>query len=328
MDDSARQHYSAEYAARHGDFALIPAAYAFLLDGDRVLLQLRSGTGYYDGWWGASAAGHVERGESAVDAARREAAEEIGVAIDADALVPLTTVHRTGSGGPADERVDFFFACRRWNVVPVLLEPETAADLRWFPLDALPERVVHHERFVLEAVAAGAAPPIAAFGFAAPDATAEAAESGPVPPATTADGDDDLVYGGADTSDLDDLIAFWLTAAENGSRPVDTPAAVGRLIGRDPDAVIVARRGGRIVGTIIAGFDGWRAHLYRLAVDPAERRRGVGRELLRRAEERLVALGVTRIDAMVLDDNDLGRRLWTALGYTEQLDWRRWVRTP
>lgn len=165
MDAGSRQFYSEDYAARHGRFALIPAAYVFLFDGTKVLLQLRAGTGYYDGWWGASAAGHVEAGESVFAAARREAAEEIGVAIDASALVPLTTVHRTGAGAAIDERVDFFFACRRWNGVPLILEPDTAADLRWFELDALPELVVHHERAVLEAVRRGEVAAVLGVGF-------------------------------------------------------------------------------------------------------------------------------------------------------------------
>ena len=83
-----------------------------------------------------------------------------------------------------------------------------------------------------------------------------------------------------------------------------------------------------IVGTVIAGYDGWRAHVYRLAVAPDQRRRGIGRELMRRAEARLASLGATRFDAMVLEHNGLGRTLWSSLGYTEQFDWRRWVRSP
>ena len=45
-----------------------------------VLLQLRQNTGYMDGHWAAAAAGHVERGETAYDAAQREAAEELDIA--------------------------------------------------------------------------------------------------------------------------------------------------------------------------------------------------------------------------------------------------------
>jgi ribosomal protein S18 acetylase RimI-like enzyme len=128
-------------------------------------------------------------------------------------------------------------------------------------------------------------------------------------------------------ADVDDLLALWEQAAENGSRPPDTAAAVTALLSRDPEAVIVAEHDGVLIGSVIAGWDGWRYHLYRLAVHPGWRRRGIGSALLDAAEDRLRALGATRIDAMVLDGNDLGQGLWRASGYSRQDDWRRWVKS-
>lgn len=149
-------------------FQVVPAAYVFLLRAgpgvDEVLLQLRQNTGYRDGHWAAAAAGHVEAGESAGAAAAREAVEEIGVTVTA--IVPLTAMHRTHSNGrPVDERVDFFFTCRQWTGEPRIAEAAKAADLGWFPLDALPDPVVPHERFVLDGLRTGDLPPIVTFGF-------------------------------------------------------------------------------------------------------------------------------------------------------------------
>lgn len=127
-------------------------------------------------------------------------------------------------------------------------------------------------------------------------------------------------------ADVDALIDFWLVAGENDGRPADHPAAVRRQLVRDPDALLVAELDGRIVGTVIAGWDGWRAHLYRLAVHPSYRRQGIGALLLAHAEDRLRALGATRLDAMVLDGNDLGAAAWVAAGYAPQTEWRRWVK--
>jgi 8-oxo-dGTP diphosphatase len=147
-------------------FRVIPAAYVLLRRADQVLLQLRQGTGYRDGHWAAAAAGHVEADEPVFAAARREAAEELGVTIDPADLVPLTAMHRThGNGDPIDERVDFFVECRRWRGEPRPLEIARTADLRWFPLDGLPEPVVPHERFVLDALRAGGLAPIVTYGF-------------------------------------------------------------------------------------------------------------------------------------------------------------------
>ena len=148
---------------------MVPAAYVLLLRttdrGEEVLLHLRRGTGWRDEHW-AAAAGHVEAEESVFAAACREAAEEVGVTIAPGDLVPLTTMHRTHvDHQPIDERVDFFFGCHRWSGEPRLMEEAKAADVRWFPLAELPEPVVPHERFVLEAMRTGSLEPITAYGF-------------------------------------------------------------------------------------------------------------------------------------------------------------------
>jgi ribosomal protein S18 acetylase RimI-like enzyme len=130
----------------------------------------------------------------------------------------------------------------------------------------------------------------------------------------------------ATPGDVPELLALWEVAAENGGRPADTAQAVLALLDRDPGACLVARHSGRIVGTLIAGWDGWRAHLYRLAVHPGMRRQGIARALLEAGAERLRALGATRLDAMVLEGNEPGQALWRVAGYTPQEQWRRWVK--
>jgi ribosomal protein S18 acetylase RimI-like enzyme len=136
----------------------------------------------------------------------------------------------------------------------------------------------------------------------------------------------ELRAGGA--GDVDAVMALWAVAAENNGRPSDRREMVEALIARDPDALLVALDddGATIVGTLIAGWDGWRFHLYRLAVHPDHRRRGIGAALLDAAHARFAALGATRADAMVLDANDLGATIWQSAGYERQADWRRWVK--
>jgi len=139
-------------------FRVVPAAYVFLLHtggtgSDEVLLQLRQNTGYMDGHWAAAAAGHVERGETAYDAARREAREEIGVELGE--LTFATSMQRTQHGDPIDERIDFFFTCRSWTGEPRIVEQHKSAGLDWFALDALPDPVVPHELFVLRRLGTG-----------------------------------------------------------------------------------------------------------------------------------------------------------------------------
>lgn len=144
--------------------------------------------------------------------------------------------------------------------------------------------------------------------------------------ATCHDGQVHFSLRAASASDIDGLLDLWQEAAENNGRPPDTSQAVMALLGRDPQALILAEHDGMLIGSIIAGWDGWRYHLYRLAVRPGWRRQGVGSALLDAAESRLMALGATRIDAMVLGANDLGQNLWQARGYSRQDEWRRWAK--
>ncbi|KQX14602.1 GCN5 family acetyltransferase [Streptomyces sp. Root431] len=135
----------------------------------------------------------------------------------------------------------------------------------------------------------------------------------------------DLQIRAALPDEAEAVLAFWKESAE-GTSISDDVHGVTRLVERDPEALILALADGLIVGSVIAGWDGWRASLYRLAVLPSHRRRGISTALLRAAEERFAALGGRRADAMVLEANETGRRLWAAAGYEREERWRRWVK--
>ncbi|SEO28147.1 GNAT family N-acetyltransferase [Actinacidiphila rubida] len=135
----------------------------------------------------------------------------------------------------------------------------------------------------------------------------------------------DLRIRPAAPADAAAVLAFWRVAAE-GTSISDDEAGVARLIGTDPGALLLAERDGTLTGTVIAGFDGWRCHLYRLAVHPSARRQGVATALLAAAEERFTALGGRRGDAMVLERNERAQHAWQSAGYAREEQWRRWTK--
>lgn len=137
---------------------LIAASYVVVLRDGKVLLQRRQNTGYMDGRW-ALLAGHVDPGETAEQAAIREAREEAG--IEVTALTPLTTLQRIQIDGPQlEQRLDFFYRADEFAGEPTILEPTKSSEMGWFPLDGLPEDGVPHEALVLRGYADGSLPPV------------------------------------------------------------------------------------------------------------------------------------------------------------------------
>lgn len=123
--------------------------------------------------------------------------------------------------------------------------------------------------------------------------------------------------------DIPHVLAFWRECAEPTS--TDTAAALTRLLRRDTGALVVAESSGRIVGSVVAGWDGWRGSVYRLAVAPSHRRRGLGRRLLREAERRLADLGATRVHAIVIGTDERVVAFWEATGWEHQRGQRRYT---
>ncbi len=115
----------------------IVAVHLILRRGDDVLLGLRFNTGWSDGCWHLPA-GHVEPGETPLDALVREAAEELGLALD-PAQAELVHLLHYAEDPP---RLNLFFEVTRWSGAPVNAEPGKCADLHWFSLHKLPSPLV------------------------------------------------------------------------------------------------------------------------------------------------------------------------------------------
>ncbi len=120
----------------------------------------------------------------------------------------------------------------------------------------------------------------------------------------------------ATADDIDGVLAFWCVAAEPTS--TDSVDALTALVRHHPGALILAEADGSIVGSVIAGWDGWRGSIYRLAVHPGHRRRGLARQLLGAAEARLTGLGASRLQAVVVETNENALPFWTASDWEQQ----------
>jgi ribosomal protein S18 acetylase RimI-like enzyme len=82
-----------------------------------------------------------------------------------------------------------------------------------------------------------------------------------------------------------------------------------------PDLFLVAEADGRVVGTVLAPWNGWRGYIGRLATDGACRRAGIARALVAEAERRLLAKGARQIYANVDTLSADAVPFWQAIGY-------------
>lgn len=122
------------------------------------------------------------------------------------------------------------------------------------------------------------------------------------------------------TADTETVVALWCEAGL--TRPWNDPYRdIERKLSVQPELFLVATREERVCGSVMAGYDGHRGWLYYLAVDPADRGTGIGRRLVREAEERLAALGCPKVQLMVRPENARARGFYEALGYEDFDTW-------
>lgn len=123
-------------------YTIKAAVYAILVKDGQVLLVRRSNTGWHDGDYGLPA-GHLEAGETIVAGTIREAREETGLELVPESVTFVHVMHRRG------KYIDFFFTAS-WSGEPQNMEPNKHDDVRWFPLDTLPENMIPSVRLALD----------------------------------------------------------------------------------------------------------------------------------------------------------------------------------
>jgi ribosomal protein S18 acetylase RimI-like enzyme len=119
----------------------------------------------------------------------------------------------------------------------------------------------------------------------------------------------------ASSQDVPAVLALWSQSRSDHASVVDGREDAERLVERFPDSLLVAEADSEIVGTLIAAWDGWRGNMYRLAVRPGDRRRGIGRALVRAGEDSLRRRGAVRVTALVAFEDEVADGFWSAAGY-------------
>lgn len=112
------------------------------------------------------------------------------------------------------------------------------------------------------------------------------------------------------------VVSLWQACGL--TRPWNDPHKdIARKLQVQRELFLVAEEDGRIVASVMAGYEGHRGWVNYLAVEPAYRRGGLGARLMRRVEQELLARGCPKLSLLVRTSNTEVLAFYRALGYAQ-----------
>ena len=115
-------------------------------------------------------------------------------------------------------------------------------------------------------------------------------------------------------ADAEAVVALWERCEL--TRPWNDPHKdIQRKLTVRADLFLVGEVGGAIIGTVMAGYEGHRGWINYLGVDPAFRRRGLGRVLMQEAERHLREAGCPKINLQVRSANTDAIKFYRSIGF-------------
>ena len=111
------------------------------------------------------------------------------------------------------------------------------------------------------------------------------------------------------------VVNLWKTVFGYQDRRNDPEIALDKKLQHKDGLLFVAVNEDRLIGTVMAGYDGHRGWIYSLAVMPEMRELGIGTRLLAKAEEKLRELGCMKINLQILPTNNAVLEFYEKNGY-------------
>ncbi|MFP4014238.1 MAG: GNAT family acetyltransferase [Chitinispirillaceae bacterium] len=105
------------------------------------------------------------------------------------------------------------------------------------------------------------------------------------------------------SEDRDAVIQIWNEVFSDGTPHNDPSLSLKRKVGMGDGLLLLAQKDGKVVGTVMGGYDGHRGWIYSLAVLPDYRRNGIATKLLGEMQKKLSELGSPKINLQVREDN-------------------------
>ena len=115
--------------------------------------------------------------------------------------------------------------------------------------------------------------------------------------------------------DREELVALWKTCFPHDPRWNDPDRIIERKLSQQPELLLVCEYDGHVVGSVLAGFDGFRGWINKLATHPLYQGQGIASGLLQTAETLLAERGCPKVNLQVRLENVQVVELYKLAGY-------------
>ncbi len=126
--------------------------------------------------------------------------------------------------------------------------------------------------------------------------------------------------------DLETIVDLWMKCGL--TRPHNDPHTDIAFARAQPNAdILVGKRDGNIVASVMVGHDGHRGTVYYVCVDPDCQTKGLGRRTMAAAEDWLQQRGVWKLNLVIREENEKVFGFYEALGYEKEprILMSRWI---
>ena len=115
---------------------------------------------------------------------------------------------------------------------------------------------------------------------------------------------------------LNDVVDLWkkcdLLASQND--PVED---IQKKVEFQPELFLIGLVEGKVIGSIMVGYEGHRGWINYLAIAPEYQRRGFGGQLVQKGIEELKKIGCLKVNLQVRNDNTAAIDFYNHLGFKE-----------
>jgi ribosomal protein S18 acetylase RimI-like enzyme len=110
------------------------------------------------------------------------------------------------------------------------------------------------------------------------------------------------------------VIELWQKC--NLTRPWNNPRLdIEHKLKVNPELFLVGLAENRVIATAMGGYEGHRGWVNYLAVDPEYQRKGLGQQIMKATEDKLLAIGCPKINLQIRMDNLSAVAFYKSIGY-------------